>query len=410
MSLTASPLAPAQFPDLPAIEGVQFATANTGMRYKGRDDLMLAVLKEGTTAAGVFTKNTMPGAPVDWGRKILARGTARGLVVNSGIANVFTGEAGKRTCEDTAAKAAQLLGAEAQDIYIASTGVIGELVPTEKITNTLPQMMGMLSESHSKAAADAILTTDTFAKGATTSCTIAGQTVLLMGFAKGSGMIAPDMATMLGFIFTDANIPAPILQEILSAENEKSFNCVTVDSDTSTSDSVLLFATGAAGNSHPASAADPALMEFREALLSLMQDLAKQVAKDGEGASKFITVNVTGAASDASAKIIALSIANSPLVKTAIAGEDANWGRVIMAVGKSGEKANRDAMSLRICGVLIAKNGAPDPDYKEEQVAPLMKANDILIDVDVAVGNGHAYAWTCDLTHAYIDINADYRS
>ncbi|MEH6404465.1 MAG: bifunctional glutamate N-acetyltransferase/amino-acid acetyltransferase ArgJ [Sneathiella sp.] len=410
MSLIVSPLAPATFPNLPIIEGVQFATANTGMRYKGRDDVMLAVLKDGTTAAGVFTKNSMPGAPIDWGRQILSRGSARGLVVNSGIANVFTGAAGIKTVEDTAAKAAELIGADARDIYIASTGVIGELLPTESLTNALGPMMSTLDEKKSKAAASAILTTDTFAKGAAASCLINGQTVTLMGFAKGSGMIAPDMATMLGFVFTDAKIPAPILQEILSAENEKSFNCLTVDSDTSTSDSVLLFATGAANNTEPATASDPALSDFREALLSLMQDLAKQVAKDGEGASKFITVNVTGALSDASAKTIALSIANSPLVKTAIAGEDANWGRVIMAVGKSGEKANRDGIALKICGIQIAKNGAPDPDYKEEQIVPLMKKHDIVIDVDVAVGTGHAHAWTCDLTHGYIEINADYRS
>jgi len=410
MSLTVSPLAPAAFPDLPVIAGVQFATTNTGMRYKGRDDLMLAVLKDGTTAAGVFTKNSMPGAPVDWGRKILPRGSARGLVVNSGIANVFTGAAGIKTVEDTAAKAAELIGADAQDIYIASTGVIGELVPTESITNALGPMMNTLDEKHSKAAAATILTTDTFSKGASTSCLIDGKPVNLMGFAKGSGMIAPDMATMLGFIFTDAKIPAPVLQEILSEENEKSFNCLTVDSDTSTSDSVLLFATGAANNTEPESASDEMLSEFRQALLTLMQDLAKQVAKDGEGASKFITVNVTGAMSDVSAKIIALSIANSPLVKTAIAGEDANWGRVIMAVGKSGEKANRDGIALKICGIQIAKNGAPDPAYKEETIIPLMKKSDIVIDVDVAVGQGRAHAWTCDLTHGYIEINADYRS
>ena len=271
-------------------------------------------------------------------------------------------------------------------------------------------MMDMLDADNGEAAAKAILTTDTFAKGASASCEIDGKTVTLSGFAKGSGMIAPDMATMLAFLFTDAAIPASILQDILSQENEKSFNCVTVDSDTSTSDSVLLFATGAAENQLPASADDPSLKAFREALLAVMSDLAQQIAKDGEGASKFITVSVTGATSDASAKTIALAIANSPLVKTAIAGEDANWGRVIMAVGKSGEKADRDNIALKICGIQIARNGAPDPDYREEQVAPLMKGQDITIDVDVAVGNGKAHAWTCDLTHGYIEINADYRS
>ncbi len=410
MSLPVSPLAPATFPDLPKISGVRFATANSGMRYKDRDDLMLAVMNKDTTVAGVFTKNSMPGAPVDWGRKILPAGKARALVVNAGIANVFTGRAGIKTVEETAKKAAALTGAPETEIYIASTGVIGETVPTETITEILPSMMDHLDEGNNKAAADAILTTDTFAKGATATCDLDGETITISGFAKGSGMIAPDMATMLAFLFTDAAIPAPVLQQLLSDENERSFNCVTVDSDTSTSDTVLLFATGAAQNNVPATASDPILADFKRALLAVMSDLAIQVAKDGEGASKFITVNVTGATSDASAKTIALAIANSPLVKTAIAGEDANWGRVIMAIGKSGEQADRDNIALKICGVQIAKNGAADPDYQEEQVAPLMKGQDITIDVDVAVGDGHAHAWTCDLTHGYIEINADYRS
>lgn len=410
MSLPVSPLAPATFPDLPKISGVRFATANSGMRYKGRDDLMLAVMNKDTTVAGVFTKNSMPGAPVDWGRKILPAGKARALVVNAGIANVFTGRAGIKTVEETAKKAAALTGAPETEIYIASTGVIGETVPTEAITETLPSMMDHLAEGNSKAAADAILTTDTFAKGATATCHLGGKTITISGFAKGSGMIAPDMATMLAFLFTDAAIPAPVLQQLLSDENERSFNCVTVDSDTSTSDTVLLFATGAAQNNAPANASDPILADFKRALLAVMSDLAIQVAKDGEGASKFITVNVTGATSDASAKTIALAIANSPLVKTAIAGEDANWGRVIMAIGKSGEQADRDNIALKICGVQIARNGAPDPEYREEQVAPHMKGQNITIDVDVAVGDGHAHAWTCDLTHGYIEINADYRS
>ncbi len=410
MSLPVSPLAPEKFPDLPEISGIRFATANSGMRYKGRDDLMLAVMDKGTTAAGVFTKNTMPGAPVDWGRKILSKGSARALVVNSGIANVFTGAAGVKTVEETASKTAELVGSSEYEVYIASTGVIGEVIPTEYVTNTLPGMIDGLSSHNSQKAANAILTTDTFAKGASGICQIGDQTVTISGFAKGSGMIAPDMATMLAFVFTDASIPAPVLQQILSEENERSFNCVTVDSDTSTSDSVLLFASGSANNKAPADANDSALLDFRAALLAVMQDLAKQIAKDGEGASKFITVNVTGAQSDVAAKTIALAIANSPLVKTAIAGEDANWGRVIMAVGKSGEKADRDKIALKICGVQITKDGAPDPEYKEEQVAPLMKEKDITIDVDVAVGNGKSHAWTCDLTHGYIEINADYRS
>ncbi|MCF8467068.1 MAG: bifunctional glutamate N-acetyltransferase/amino-acid acetyltransferase ArgJ, partial [Sneathiella sp.] len=374
------------------------------------DDVMLAAFTPNTTVAGVFTKNTMPGAPVDWGRKILPRGIARGLVVNAGIANVFTGAAGQKTVEDTAEAAARLLNAEQDQIYIASTGVIGDPIPTQRITDLLPELATKLSGQNGDAAAKTILTTDTFAKGAVSCAEIHGKTVMLTGFAKGSGMIAPDMATMLAFLFTDAAIPAKILQQLLSEANEKSFNCVTVDSDTSTSDTVLLFATGFAGNPEPEKATDPVLADFKRALLEVMTDLAKQVARDGEGASKFITVKVSGAQSDASAKTIALAIANSPLVKTAIAGEDANWGRVIMAVGKSGEKADRDRMSLKIGGVAIAENGAKLASYREEDVIVHMKGQEIEIDVDVAIGTGQAFAWTCDLTHGYIDINADYRS
>ena len=405
-----SPLAPETFPQMPAIQGVQFATANSGMRYKGRDDLLLAVMDEGTTVAGVFTKNSMPGAPVDWGRKILPAGSARGLVVNAGIANVFTGKAGMETVEKTAFSAAQMIDCAPEEVYVASTGVIGDAIPHEKITNAIPALHNQLALEGIEKAANAILTTDTFPKGAHAKCTLNGTEVTIAGFAKGSGMIAPDMATMLAFLFTDAAIPSGILQKLLSAENEKSFNCVTVDSDTSTSDTVLLFATGAAGNKEPGSIEDPELEAFRLALREVMQDLAKQVAKDGEGASKFITVSVTGAESDPSAKIIALAIANSPLVKTAIAGEDANWGRIIMAVGKSGEKANRDALAISVCGIEIAKNGSKLATYKESDVVPHMKGDNITINVDVGVGSGSAFAWTCDLTHGYIEINADYRS
>jgi glutamate N-acetyltransferase / amino-acid N-acetyltransferase len=405
-----SPLAPDQFPQMPVISGVKFATARSGMYYKDRDDLLFAVMDEGTTVAGVFTKNSMPGAPVDWGRAILSKGSARALVVNAGISNVFTGATGVKTVEDTAAKASELLQCAAEEIYIASTGVIGKAIETHYITDTLPSMMDNLSADKTEAAAQAILTTDTFAKGASATCLIGGNPVTISGFAKGSGMIAPDMATMLAFLFTDANIPASVLQAILSAENERSFNCVTVDSDTSTSDSVLFFATGQAGNDAVNDASDPALTEFRTALLSVMQDLSQQIAKDGEGASKFITVSVDGAENDASAKTIALAIANSPLVKTAIAGEDANWGRIVMAVGKSGEKASRDKLFIRMCGVVIAESGAPSPTYSEDQIIPLMKGQDIPIEVHVGIGNGSAYAWTCDLTHGYIEINADYRS
>lgn len=380
------------------------------MKYKDRDDLLLAEFSPGTTVAGVFTKNSMPGAPVDWGRKILPNGIARGLVVNAGIANVFTGSAGKATVEETASTAGQLLGANSTEVYIASTGVIGDPIPTKKITDLLPELQKNLSASNGQKAAATILTTDTFAKGAASICNVQGRDVTIAGFAKGSGMIAPDMATMLAFIFTDAAIPAPILQQLLVDANERSFNCVTVDTDTSTSDTVLLFATGAAANAVPSNASDESIDGFKRALYNVMSDLAQQVARDGEGASKFITVKVSGAASDSSAKTIALAIANSPLVKTAIAGEDANWGRIIMAVGKSGEKADRDKMRLMIGGVLVAQNGQRYSEYKEEQLDPHMKGQEIVIDVDVAVGGGSAFAWTCDLTHGYIDINADYRS
>lgn len=408
--LKISPLAPAAFPDLPVVNGVQFSSGCTGMKYQGRDDLMLAVLCEGTTAAGVFTKNSMPGAPVDWGRQIRPRGTARALVVNAGIANVFTGSAGHQTVLETATETARLIGAEAEDIHIASTGVIGEPVPTEKITDLLPGLHRTLADDSARQAAEAILTTDTFAKGAAATCRMGDTEVTICGFAKGSGMIAPDMATMLAFLFTDAAIPAPVLQSLLQETNDKSFNCVTVDSDSSTSDTVLLFATGKAENSAVSNPEDPELTQFKTALQEVMADLAQQVARDGEGASKFISVTVTGGASDASARTIALAIANSPLVKTAIAGEDANWGRVIMAVGKSGEPADRDRMRLEIGGVLIAENGQRAPGYVEADVVPHMKGSEILIEVDVGIGEGTAFAWTCDLTHGYIEINADYRS
>lgn len=410
MALKKSPLAPLSFPAFPEISGIRYATGLTGMKYKDRDDLLLAEFCAGTTVAGVFTKNSMPGAPVDWGRKILSNGTARGLVVNAGIANVFTGSAGKSTVQETADTASRLLNASSHEIYVASTGVIGDPIPTEKIVNLLPELQENLSSGNGKKAAASILTTDTFAKGAASSCEISGKKVTIAGFAKGSGMIAPDMATMLAFIFTDALIPAPVLQQLLVEANERSFNCVTVDTDTSTSDTVLLFATGAAENTIPTTADDHSINNFKCALYDVMADLAQQVARDGEGASKFITVKVTGATSDSSAKIIALAIANSPLVKTAIAGEDANWGRIIMAVGKSGEKADRDKMQLKIGGVLIAQKGQRHPEYEEEQLDKHMRGQEIVIDVDVAVGNGTAFAWTCDLTHGYIDINADYRS
>ncbi|MEQ8321022.1 MAG: bifunctional glutamate N-acetyltransferase/amino-acid acetyltransferase ArgJ [Rhodospirillales bacterium] len=405
-----SPLAPASFPDLPAIDGVEIAAAETGLKYKGRPDLLVMKFADGTQVAGVFTRSLCPSAPVDWCRQHLAGGEARGVVVNAGNANAFTGKAGAEACEAVVAATADTLTCRPSRVFAASTGVIGVVLPTDKLTPHIQAMAEDMSPDRWADAAQAILTTDTFPKGATRRVDIGGTTVRINGIAKGSGMIAPDMATMLSFICTDAVIPSDVLQICLSAATEKSFNCSTVDSDTSTSDTVLAFATGAAGNTPVADADDPALARFRVALDDLCIDLAKQVVRDGEGASKFITVNVSGAESDTAAKRIALSIANSPLVKTAIAGEDANWGRVVMAVGKAGEKAERDKLAISMGGIVIAKDGAAVADYDEAPVAAHMKGQEVDIDVDLAIGTGSATVWTCDLTHGYISINADYRS
>ena len=405
-----SPLAPDAFPDLPAIDGVDIAAAETGLKYKGRPDLLLMKFADGTQVAGTFTRSLCPSAPVDWCRQHLSGGEARGVVVNAGNANAFTGHDGADACEAVVAAAADVLSCRPSRIFAASTGVIGEVLPADKLTPHIQSMAADMAGDRWADAATAIMTTDTFPKGATRRVDIAGTTVRINGIVKGSGMIAPDMATMLAFICTDAALPAAVLQACLSDAVEKSFNRSTVDSDTSTSDTVLMFATGAAGTADIADAADPALDAFRVALDDLCVDLAKQVVRDGEGASKFITVNVTGAESDGAAKRIALSIANSPLVKTAIAGEDANWGRVVMAVGKAGEKAERDKLSISMGGIVIAKDGAAVADYDEAPVAQHMKGQEIEIDVDLAIGDGAATVWTCDLTHGYISINADYRS
>lgn len=405
-----SPLAPASFPDLPAIDGVEIAAAETGLKYKGRPDLLVMKFTDGTQVAGVFTRSLCPSAPVDWCRQHLAGAEARGVVVNAGNANAFTGKAGAEACEAVVAATADALTCRPSRVFAASTGVIGVVLPTDKLTPHIQAMAKEMSPDRWADAAQAIMTTDTFPKGATRRVDIGGTTVRINGIAKGSGMIAPDMATMLSFICSDAAISSDVLQTCLSAATEKSFNCSTVDSDTSTSDTVLAFATGAAGNTPVADADDPALAPFRVALEDLCIDLAKQVVRDGEGASKFITVNVSGAESDAAAKKIALSIANSPLVKTAIAGEDANWGRVVMAVGKAGEKAERDKLAISMGGIVIAKEGAAVADYDEAPVAAHMKGQEVDIDVDLAIGTGSATVWTCDLTHGYISINADYRS
>lgn len=405
-----SPLAPKTYPKLPAIAGAQLSTAHSGIRYKNRDDLLLIEFAAGTTAAGVFTRSSMPGAPVEWCRKVLPNGKARALVVNAGIANVFTGKAGAQAVKATADGAAKAVGCKANEVYLASTGVIGQILPAEKIVAQLPKMQKAGKPDGWMAAARAIMTTDTFPKLASATCKIDGKKVTINGFCKGSGMIAPDMATMLAFFVTDANIPAPALQALLKDVNNQSFNCLTVDGDTSTSDTVLLFATGKAGNKPVVKASDKKLADFRKALTKVMTELAQQVAKDGEGAQKLVTIDVTGAKTDASARVIARAIANSPLIKTAIAGADANWGRIIMAVGKSAEPANRDKLVIKIGGKPVTRNGMVRPDHDDAAATKHFQGRDVKIAVDVAVGKGSARVWTCDLTHGYIDINADYRS
>jgi glutamate N-acetyltransferase/amino-acid N-acetyltransferase len=409
---TISPLAPASFPELPPIAGVRLGAMEAGIKYKGRRDLALWLLDKGTTVAGTFTKSLTAGAPVLWCQKSLKEGggSARAIVVNSGNSNAFTGKAGMETVQATGEKAAELAGCALNEVYIASTGVIGEPIPADHIPSMLPGLHNMLTPDLWADAGRAIMTTDTFPKFATGTAKIGGVEVRINGVAKGSGMIAPDMATMLGFLCTDAAIPAGVLQEVLFGAVDRSFNAITVDSDTSTSDTVLLCATGKAGNAVLTSASDPALAEFAQVLETICLDLAHQIVRDGEGASKFVQIAVTGADSDQAAKKIGLSIANSPLVKTAIAGEDANWGRIVMAVGKSGEKADRDRLQIRIGGMTITNNGQVVDGYDEAPVAQHMKGQEINIEVEIGVGSGHAKVWTCDLTHGYIEINADYRS
>ena len=410
MADNVSPLAPEHFPSLPPIAGVRLASAHCGIRYQGRTDLMVALLDPGTTVAGVFTRSLMPGAPVDWCRRALPRGKARAIVVNSGNANVFTGKQGKTAVEATVNGAAHELKCDAREIYVSSTGVIGEKLPAEKIVAALPATFAAVSAERWSDAAQAIMTTDTFAKGATQSATIDGVPVTINGFAKGSGMIAPDMGTMLAYVFTDAALPASALQAMLVAGNERAFNSITVDGDTSTSDTLLLCATGKAKHKRVTRATDPRLRDFRRALDAVLIDLAQQIVRDGEGAQKFITIRVTGAASSKAARRIGLAIGNSPLVKTALAAGDANWGRIVMAVGKAGEKADRDKLAISAGGVRIAEKGSAVAGYDEAPVAKHMAGRDILIEVDIGIGTGRAEIWTCDLTHRYIDINGSYRS
>ncbi len=409
--LKRSPLAPKRFPRLPEIAGLRMGAIPAGINYRARADLSLFELPAGSTIAGLFTRSVMPGAPVDWCRRHIAAGKVRAIVVNAGNANVFNGQAGKDAVADTARVAAGLIKASPAQVFVASTGVIGENLAVERLTGALPKLHRRLEAGGWTGVARAICTTDTFAKGASRTVQIDGRALHIAGIAKGSGMIMPDMATMLAFIFTDAKLPAPVLRQLLRSANRQSFNAITVDSDTSTSDTVLFSATGRGARHKPVSrAGDPRLRDFKRGLAWVMLDLAQQVVRDGEGAAKFISVHVAGAQNPGAAKRIALAIANSPLVKTAIAGEDANWGRIIMAVGKAGEKADRDRLAIRIGGVSIARNGYPDPNYREAQVIDHMGGDHIEIEVDVGVGRGKATVWTCDLTHGYISINADYRS
>jgi glutamate N-acetyltransferase/amino-acid N-acetyltransferase len=408
-----SPLAPASFPEMPSIPGVRFATAEAGIRYKGRTDVLFLMLDEGTEAAGVFTKSKCPSAPVDWCRMALQGGRARGLVVNSGNANAFTGQTGADAVKLTADIAARALGCKPQEILLASTGVIGEPLDARKFEGVLEDCTRRAAEGPWIEPARAIMTTDTYPKGSAATAEIGGVSVSIAGIAKGAGMIAPDMATMLSFVFTDADIAAPVLQALLSKSVKTSFNAITVDSDTSTSDTLILFATGAArsrGAPRIEDPRDPRLSAFRKALDRLVLDLAHQVVRDGEGARHFVGITVQGAVSSGSAKRIAKSIADSPLFKTAIAGEDANWGRIVAAVGKAGEPADRDRLSISFNGIRVASKGARDPSYDEAVVSQTMKAQDIAITVDIGLGKGRFTVWTCDLTKEYVEINGDYRS
>jgi len=407
-----SPLA-VDFPHMPAIAGVRLGAVSAGIRYKGRRDLMIAAFTPGTTVAGVFTQSKTASAPVEWCKRSMANENPEAgiLVVNSGNSNAFTGKAGDDAVKETAGTAAKAAGCRQRDVFIASTGVIGEPLPVNKITARLPSMVRGTSPRAWNAASEAIMTTDTFPKGATRTAVIDGVEVKINGIAKGSGMIAPDLATMLAFIFTDAQIPSDVLQSLLLLGTRDSFNAITVDSDTSTSDTVLCFATGEAKLERPITrAGDRRLADFRRKLHDLMQDLALQIVRDGEGATKLVKVVVSGATSTAAARTIALSIANSPLVKTAVAGEDPNWGRIVMAVGKAGEAADRDKLKIVMNGISVASKGQVDPDYVEAQGAAAMKEKEITIEVDVGVGRGDSTIWTCDLTQRYIAINADYRS
>ena len=413
MSTSISPLAPKTTPKMPAIDGLRIATAQAGIKYKGRTDLMVMVFDPGTSVAGVFTKSKCPSAAVDFCRANLGGGSARVLVVNSGNANAFTGRRGSEATRMTAEAAAKAAACTAGEVFLASTGVIGEPLEAGRFTHLLASLAAGAKPNGWLDAGKAIMTTDTFPKYATASAKLGETEVTINGIAKGAGMIAPDMATMLAFVATDAPIAAPVLQALLSKGVGKTFNSITVDGDTSTSDTLMMFATGAAakrGAPSISDAGDPRLGGFKRALNRLLKSLAIQIARDGEGARKLIEITVEGAKSSRSAKRIAMSIANSPLVKTAVAGEDANWGRVVMAVGKAGEPADRDLLTIRFGDVRVAHRGERDPDYSEEAASAYMRGDEIRIGVHIGLGRGKATVWTCDLTKEYVAINGDYRS
>ncbi|SNB67699.1 glutamate N-acetyltransferase [Arboricoccus pini] len=405
-----SPLAPPSFPALPAVAGFRFATLEAGIRYKGRRDLTLIEAAPGTSVAAVFTKSATAGHPVLWGRRILPHGKARAVIINAGNANVFRGAEGDAAVKAEAEMLAAALDCAPEEIYVASTGVIGERLPVEKIIDAIPALIPALAVDGIAAAASAIMTTDTFPKGALATAELGGKTVTIAGIAKGSGMIAPDMATMLAFVVTDADLPPAILQPLLLEGSDKSFNATTVDGDTSTSDTLLLLASGKAGNTPVTGIEDPALAAFKAALDHVLLDLALQVVRDGEGAQKLIQISVSGALDDRAARRLGLVVANSPLVKTAIAGGDANWGRIIMAVGRAGETIELARLGVAFGGTPVARNGGAVPDLDEAPVAAHLAGQKIDIDIEVGTGPGKATVWTCDLTHGYIDINADYRS
>lgn len=405
-----SPFAPNRLPEMPDIAGVRFSVAEAGIKYKQRTDLLVAVLDEGTTAAGVFTRSKTASAPVEWCRKQVGHGRARGLVVNSGNSNAFTGKAGWATVEATVAAAAKAIGCRQEEILVASTGVIGQPFDAGMITPHLPACVTAARPGAWEAAARAIMTTDTYPKLATATVRLGGKNVHIGGMAKGAGMIAPDLATMFTFIFTDAAVGQPELAKLVAGAADATLNNLTIDGDTSTSDTVLAFATGASGARPIADLASADGKAFAKAFTGVMEDLALQIVKDGEGLTKFVTLHISGAESRDAARRIGMSIGNSPLFKTALAGHDPNWGRIVMAIGKAGEAADRDRIAIKFGDLQVAKDGAVDPTYREEDGAACFKRAEIEITVDVGVGTGSCTVWTCDLTADYVAINADYRS